>query len=58
MESKRKQNQNEWLKLLENAINENVEIKVNHRFKYKNKNLGTFLVTAKRKQDVELTKQI
>jgi hypothetical protein len=58
MESKRKQKENEWLALLENAINENVEIKANHRFKYKNKNLGTFLVSAKRKPNVELIRKI
>ncbi|WP_158837928.1 hypothetical protein [Polaribacter sp. L3A8] len=58
MESKRKQKENEWLVLLENAINENVEIQVNHRFKYNNKNLGTFLVSAKRKQNLELIRKI
>ena len=58
MESKRKQKENEWLALLENAIKENIEIKANHRFKYKNKNLGTFLVSAKRKQNIELIRRI
>jgi hypothetical protein len=58
MESKRKQKENEWLELLKNAINENVEIRANHRFKYKNKNLGTFLVSAKRKPNIELIRKI
>ncbi|WP_339661830.1 hypothetical protein [uncultured Polaribacter sp.] len=58
MESIRKQKENEWLALLENAINENVQIRANHRFKYKNKNLGTFLVSARRKPNVELIKKI
>lgn len=58
MESKHKIRQNEWLKLLEEAINENVKIQVNHRFKFKNKNLGTFLVLAKKKQNPELIKKI
>jgi hypothetical protein len=58
MESKREKQQNKWLALLEDAINENVEIKANHRFKYKNKSLGTFLVSAKRKPNVELIKKI
>ncbi len=58
MESKRKQKENEWLELLENAVSENVQIRANHRFKYKNKNLGTFLVSAKRKPNLELIRKI
>lgn len=45
----RNQIQKEWLTLLKEALkDENVKIQVNHRFKYKGKNLGTFLVEAKR----------
>lgn len=58
MESKNKIKENDWLILLEKAVNENVKIQVNHRFKYKNKNLGTFLVSAKRKENPELIKKI
>lgn len=58
MESKRKQKENEWLALLENAIKDGVKIQTNYRFKYKNKNLGTFLVSAKRKQNIELIQKI
>lgn len=58
MDSIRKLKQNEWLALLEDAINENVAIRANHRFKYKNKNLGTFLVSARRKPNLELIKKI
>ena len=58
MESKNKIKENKWLALLQNAINESVEIQVNHRFKYKGKNLGTFLVSAKRKQNLELIEKI
>jgi hypothetical protein len=58
MESKRKQNENEWLALLENAIKESVQIRVSHLFKYKGKNLGTFLVSSKRKQNTELIRKI
>ncbi len=38
---------NKWLELLKEAIAEGVKVQTNHRFKYKGKNLGTFLVTAK-----------
>lgn len=58
MESKNKIKENEWLKLLKEAIDEGVKIQVNHRFKYKNKNLGGFLTHAKRKNNPELHKKI
>ena len=58
METKNKIKENEWLNLLEKAVNENIKIQINHRFKYNDKNLGTFLVTAKRKQNPELNKKI
>lgn len=58
MESIRKQKEMEWLALLEKALSENVQINANHRFKYENKSLGTFLVSAKRKPNVELIKKI
>jgi len=58
MESKRQQIENEWLALLENAIKDGVKIQVNHRFKYQNKNLGTFLVSTKRNNKTELMKRI
>ena len=58
MESKNKIKENEWLNLLKEAVNEGVEIQVNHRFKYKNKSLGTFLTSAKSKNKIVLVKQI
>ncbi|WP_299778972.1 hypothetical protein [uncultured Formosa sp.] len=58
MESKNKIKENEWLNLLKNAIDEGVKIQVNHRFKYKDKNLGTFLTSAKSKNNPELIKKI
>lgn len=48
----------EWLNLLKEAIDEGVQIQVNHRFKYKNRNLGTFLTLSKRKNNAKLNKQI
>ena len=47
-----------WLKLLQEAIDEGVKMQVNHRFKYKGKNLGTFLVEAKRRGSDELKETI
>ncbi|WP_354680803.1 hypothetical protein [Mariniflexile fucanivorans] len=44
--------------LLESAIKEGVKIQVNHRFKYKNRSLGTFLVSAKSRKNTELIKKI
>ena len=58
MESKNKLKEIEWLDLLKSAIDEGVEIQINHRFKYRNKSLGTFLTSAKRKNKKELIKQI
>jgi len=47
----RNQRQQVWLRLLKEALkDEEVKIQVNHRFKYKGKNLGTFLVEAKSKK--------
>ncbi len=43
----REQKYKEWLKLLKECLNdESVKIQFNHRFKYKGKNLGTFLVDS------------
>jgi len=56
--SKREQNRQRWLDLLQEAIDEGVKIQVNHRFKYKGKNLGTFLVEAKRRGTPEFHEQI
>jgi len=47
-----------WLQLLREAIDEGVKMQVNHRFKYKGKNLGTFLVEAKRRGSPELKAKI
>jgi len=47
-----------WLELLQEAIDEGVKMQVNHRFKYKGKNLGTFLVEAKRRGKPELKETI
>lgn len=47
-----------WLNLLEEAIKNGVKIQVNHRFKYKDRNLGTFLTGAKRNNKPELIKKI
>jgi hypothetical protein len=48
----------QWLSLLAEAMNEGVAMQVNHRFRYKDKNLGTFLVKAKRSNNPELLKKI
>ena len=58
MESKNKLKENEWLRLLKGAIDEGIKIQVNHRFKYKGKSLGTFLTSAKIKNNAELNKKI
>ena len=58
MEHTGTQKENEWLALLESAIKEGVPIQINHRFKYKNKNLGTFLVSAKRSNKEYLIQSI
>ncbi len=58
MKYKSRLSENEWLELLKNAVNEGVEIQVNHRFKYKNTNLGTFLTSAKKKNKPELIQKI
>ncbi|MFI1772117.1 hypothetical protein [Thalassobellus citreus] len=58
MKYKKRLSEDEWLDLLKNAINEGVAIQVNHRFKYKNRSLGTFLTSAKRKNKTELIKKI
>lgn len=58
MEDKNRAKENEWLILLEDAINEGVQIQVNYRFKYKNKTLGGFLTSAKRKNKFELIERI
>ncbi len=48
----------QWLKLLKEAIDEGVRIQVNHRFKYKGKGLGTYLVGVKRSKKRDLIKKI
>jgi hypothetical protein len=58
VESKNKIKENEWLRLLEEAIHEGVQIRANHRFKYKQKGLGTFLTAAKTSNKTELIKKI
>jgi len=47
-----------WLKVLKQAVDEGVKIKVNHKFIYKGKRLGTFLVDAKRNGSDELIEEI
>ncbi len=37
-------NELEWLELLQDALDNNETVKANHRYKYKGKSLGTFLV--------------
>ena len=58
MEKTRRMTENEWLDLLKNAIEEGIQIQVNHRFKYKGKNLGTFLTAAKSKKNKERIEKI
>lgn len=58
MESKNKLKELTWLNLLKEAVNDGVKIQINHRFKYKNKSLGTFLVSAKRNNKTELIEKI
>ena len=58
MEFKNTIKERNWLKLLKEAIEEGAEIQVNHRYKYKNKNLGTFLTDARAENRVERIKKI
>lgn len=43
-----------WLALLSEAINSGEDVKANHRYKFNGKNLGTFLVGLKKKNNPEL----
>jgi hypothetical protein len=58
MNTKKRLTEQDWLDLLKCAIDEGAELQVNHRFKYKGKNLGTFLTSAKSKKNVERIKKI
>lgn len=58
MENTKQTSREQWILLLTQAINEGVDIQVNHRFKYKNKNLGSFLVSVKQKNKTELLEKI
>jgi len=48
----------DWFKLLQEAIDEGVNIQVNHRFEYNGKNLGTFLTGIKSRNDQEMMDEI
>lgn len=55
----REQREKEWLSLLKIALKrKRVHIKLNHGFKYKEKNLGSFLIDAKKRNKKELLFQI
>jgi len=41
--------ENQWLNLLEEAINSGEDVRANHRYKYKGQGLGTFLVGISKK---------
>ena len=58
MKNKERFTEQDWLDLLQKALNEGVEIQVNHRFKYNVKNLGTFLTSAKSRNKTELIEKI
>jgi len=47
-----------WLTLLSEAIKSGEDIKANHRYKFKDKHLGTFLVGLKKKANPELIADI
>lgn len=47
-----------WLALLSEAINSGEVVKANHRYKFKGKNLGTFLVAVKKKNNPKLIEAI
>jgi len=47
-----------WLTLLSEAINSGEDVKANHRYKFKGKNLGTFLVGLKKKDNPKLISDI
>lgn len=47
-----------WLNLLSEAIKSGEDVKANHRYKFKDKNLGTFLVGLKKKNNPELIAEI
>ncbi len=55
-------NELEWLELLQDALDNNETVKANHRYKYKGRSLGTFLVgVAQRNKDgkkIELRAEI
>jgi hypothetical protein len=46
----------QWIELIKEAIAEGEDIRVNHRYSYKGKNLGTFLVGIKKTNDEESIK--
>lgn len=47
-----------WLTLLSKAIKSGENVKANHRYKYKNQNLGTYLVGVKKKDNPALITKI
>jgi len=47
-----------WLALLSEAINSGEDVKANHRYRFKDKNLGTFLVGLKKKNNPKLIADI
>ena len=47
-----------WLELLSEAIKSGEEVKANHRYRFKDKNLGTYLVGLKKRGTPELIAEI
>lgn len=47
-----------WLDLLRDALDNNVKIAMNHKYEYKGKRLGSFLVHAKKRKNKELYNKI
>ena len=47
-----------WLDLLRDALENNVKIAMNHKYEYKGKRLGSFLIHAKKKKDKDLYHRI
>lgn len=58
MGAKKKTAKEKWFALLQDALNEGVDIQVNHRFKYKGKNLGTYLTDLRAHRKLDVIKEI
>ena len=58
MGAKKLSTKEKWFALLEEAIKEGAKIQVNHRFKYKGKNLGTYLTDLRAHKKYDIIQEI